>query len=310
MIANTSNKADSDRDRDSNPLNARLVPRSAKGGEEIGASYEPLEAGTASIDAAVDTDTPGQYLPTGLFLASYAVNLCTLGLFGLHWAYLACNGPTASRRDSFLHFLSYLLAAGLTSLGAWCRTASLSGVVDCPNGEEMSVQCLYHTQPTKYALVYTIHYFGLAWLAVRLVSDMLHIPCWCVDIYQRKNLSMYYSGWRAGGDRVAIGGASTGSTSSASSMNGKENANANSDAGGEDGTTSSAWGQCILKNLQLSNYTYFHWLFLVWLMATLTWTLFVNWSTGDANGVQGLATAEFLQMFGYFALTCVYYYVQ
>ena len=264
-----------------------------------------------------------RYLPTFLFLLSFALNICTFGLFGLHWAYLATNGPAASRRDSCFHFASYLLAAGLLSLGIWCRTVSVSGVLDCPNGEEMSLECLYHTQPPLYRFIYTIHYFGLAWIALHLVIDILHIPRWCVEIYKKKTtLSMFYSGWGGGRVRtgryaeVAIGGISTSGTS-CNSGNGNLNANADTGTGGEGGNVSSTSSnsisstcQIILTYFQPVNFSYFHWLLLVWISVTLTWTVFVDWSTGDANGVQGLARAEFAQMFGYFVLICVYYYVQ
>ena len=247
--------------------------------------------------ASVDDSASWQFLPTFLFLTSFAVNICTLGLFGLHWLYLALNGPKDCRKHSFFHFLSYIFSAGLTSLGAWCRS-SASGVLDCPNGEEMSVECLYNIQPKLYQFVYTIHYFGLAWIALHFVMDTLHMPCWIVDIYKKKaTMSMYYSGYgmHGGGDGVSITNKSNKSTT-------------NVDIDGDNGPINTI--QFIFKKyFHPRNYTYFHWLLLVWISMKLTWTMFVNWSTGDANGVQGLAIAEFSQICVYFVLIYVYYYV-
>jgi len=100
---------------DSNPLNAHRVAGSSSnsgggsGGGGGNSAYEPLDAceasntgtgGSGNIAAknpsstSDSIETPGQYLPTGLFLMAFALNICTLGLFGLHWAYLWLNGPT------------------------------------------------------------------------------------------------------------------------------------------------------------------------------------------------------------------------
>ena len=156
----------------------------------------------------------------------------------------------------------------------------------------MSLHCLYNTQPPLYQFVYIIHYFGLAWILVHLVMDILHVPAWAMDIYQKKErLSMFYS-----------------RHSSSRCKNGKENGN--SVACANTGGCSCNSGICrfSLKFLMPANYSYFHWLLCAWVMTTLTWTVFVSWSTGQSDGIQKLAIAIISQIVGYFISICAYYY--
>jgi len=314
---------------DSNPLIGPVTtsmnrPNNPDACESFRIGGESSSDSTTSANN-IDFSVKGSYAAVGLFILVFAVNVCTIGLFGVHWAYLAANGPVQSRRDSFYHFLSYLAAAGLLSLGIWCRSDG-SGVLPCPSGEEMSRSCLYGTQPGLYQFIYTLHFFGLGWIILHFLIDLLHLPTWCLDLWQgHGSLSMFYGpcgcGYGsltcgAGGTRRAIGDGSSSSSSSSSTGRISRHEDVNGDGGvvNTDGTADTALPPNILAtHLQTCqkaikhSFNFFAWLLLMWVFVTLTWTVFFDWSTGAARGVQGLAAVEVLQIIGYYVLICAYY---
>jgi len=207
----------------------------------------------------------------------------------------------------------------------------VSGVLPCPGGEEMSRICLYYTQPALYQFIYTLHFFGLGWIILHFVTDLLHLPTWCVEIWQgRGTVSMFYlqgcgCGHMQGDDirgcRCSIGAHSYSTTTRSG---GKQSAHSGAGTGADAGADADAGAVAGAgaaadrdtdnmhanksQNLAKCTFNYFSWLLLMWLFVTLTWTVFVDWSTGDKDGVQGLAAIEIIQILGYNALICSYYY--
>ena len=133
---------------DSNPLNARFVAGSSSSSSNSGggggggnSAYEPLDACEASntgtgggadniaaknpSSTSDSIETPGQYLPTCLFLMAFVLNICTLGLFGLHWAYLWLNGPAGCVQRACNASAACYLAC-LSAHGTWVVARTLT----------------------------------------------------------------------------------------------------------------------------------------------------------------------------------------
>ena len=58
--------------------------------------------------------------------------------------------------------------------GAYVRGANMP----CPNGTEMSHQCLFQQQEESYRDVYIFHFVGLAWLVAAWIMDGVQLWHW------------------------------------------------------------------------------------------------------------------------------------
>jgi hypothetical protein len=126
-------------------------------------------------------------------LCVYVLNILTFGLFGFQWLYLAAyfKGRKSVFQNCLKHFVTYLVGAALLSLGIWCRSEA-SGYVTCPDGADMSRNCMWATQRSVYTLNYVLHYMGGGWCLVHFLMDSCSLVSWCQDLYyDREQLSVF-----------------------------------------------------------------------------------------------------------------------
>ena len=115
-------------------------------------------------------------------------------LVGWHWLviFLLVAQTRADRKAALLHLTSYLLALFLTAGGgAYVRSGN---AVSCGNVVgDMGRDCLWDLQGTAYQVVYTLHYIGLAWLALSWVYDGVQLPGWLMQSQKGELLRVCYS---------------------------------------------------------------------------------------------------------------------
>ena len=165
-------------------------------------SLSPVAVGNATVsngDGASDTAQPSSQqppspleppgaasYPVGKLILTYLLWLCFGFLFFWHWillAYFSYHRRHQHHRryryryydydfGSLFQFILPIAALAMfASGGAWCRGNS----TPCPGGETMSHTCLFTTQSTKYQAIYTLHFIGLAYMAIQWVLDGLQL---------------------------------------------------------------------------------------------------------------------------------------
>eukprot|EP01062_Namystynia_karyoxenos_P073799 TRINITY_DN70629_c0_g1_i1.p1 TRINITY_DN70629_c0_g1~~TRINITY_DN70629_c0_g1_i1.p1 ORF type:complete len:210 (+),score=37.33 TRINITY_DN70629_c0_g1_i1:75-704(+) len=140
------------------PIEQRMLPEQAAA----------QRSGPDALGGGADRDDAGR------IICAYALWLCFGFVFGLHWLWIAVmSAPgwmplSRPRPAAIAHALAYWLCAALF---VFFRQTMLPWKVDCPGGETMSTDCLWHTQPAKYAAFYTLHLFLLVWGFVKFFYD-------------------------------------------------------------------------------------------------------------------------------------------
>jgi hypothetical protein len=127
--------------------------------------------------------------PHGVFLLAVVAWLGLGLLFGGHWWVLfafVARTP-ADRRACILHFLLHIVALLLTAGGGWYVRSPAAGYVQCTTLDtallniSMSRDCLWARQPTRYIVIYVMHFVGGGWLLSSFVLDFVHLPGWTLS---------------------------------------------------------------------------------------------------------------------------------
>eukprot|EP01065_Artemidia_motanka_P039028 TRINITY_DN47866_c0_g1_i1.p1 TRINITY_DN47866_c0_g1~~TRINITY_DN47866_c0_g1_i1.p1 ORF type:complete len:213 (+),score=46.83 TRINITY_DN47866_c0_g1_i1:52-639(+) len=156
--------------------------RSASGGE-----CEPMTAGHYASD---DDRSPS---PSPLSLCvGYTLWLAFGFIVGLHWVWLACISPAGwslagLRSGAVANAALYWLCLVLFVV---FRQTMLPWAVDCPGGETMSTDCLFHTQPTKYAVFYVVHIYLLVLSVVRWAYELGALWKWAEQSESRRRRTL------------------------------------------------------------------------------------------------------------------------
>ena len=103
----------------------------------------------------------------------YYIGWIIIGFYtGFHWLVLAslvtkyCD---RLRYECIIQAIIYWLFAILF----WIfRQSMLPWYINCENGVSMSRDCLFNTQPTKYAVFYVIHIYLMVWVFVAWFFDL------------------------------------------------------------------------------------------------------------------------------------------
>jgi hypothetical protein len=132
-----------------------------------------------------------------LLLASLA--WLSLGLlFGGHWwvLYTMVARSPSDRRACLIHFTLHIVALVLTAGGGWYVRSPEAGYAWCstPDGLlniSMSRDCLWSLQPSRYRIVYVLHFVGGGWLLSAFVLDAVNLPGWTLASRDRPMATFY-----------------------------------------------------------------------------------------------------------------------
>eukprot|EP01012_Entosiphon_sulcatum_P054889 TRINITY_DN7611_c0_g1_i1.p1 TRINITY_DN7611_c0_g1~~TRINITY_DN7611_c0_g1_i1.p1 ORF type:complete len:480 (+),score=62.80 TRINITY_DN7611_c0_g1_i1:27-1466(+) len=126
----------------------------------------------------------------GIFMA-YILLLALGFVHSGHWLWLAWRGREAKNRPSAIRWVTHAAFYWAGNIAFWVLRFQLTSLHEpCPNGEWLSQDCLFHSQPSSFTFKYVVQMSIVAWVIVTWAMDFLCLWMWMYQSDKGKPLTM------------------------------------------------------------------------------------------------------------------------